>query len=287
MYRLIFGCGYLGSRVAAHWQGAGGRVAAVTRSARRAGELVRLGIEPVVADVNDPASLRILARFLPADTILYCVGRDKHGASSPMPSLLGNVLDALAELAAACRKFLYVGSTSVYGHSDGSWVDESAACPIDESGRTALADESRLLSSALAGAAIVLRLAGIYGPGRLPGADKLRAGIPLEAGPERWLNLIHVDDGAAAVCAAELRGEAGQIYNVADGNPVRRGDYFHYLARQLNAPPPRFHVPAADRPQANRRIDARKLSSVLAVSLRYPSYRTGIDAALSQPPSGA
>jgi nucleoside-diphosphate-sugar epimerase len=133
--------------------------------------------------------------------------------------------------------------------------------------------------------AIVLRFAGIYGPGRLLRAPGFRTGEPLTGDPDRWLNLIQVEDGAAAVEAAAERGRAGEVYNVCDDRPVRCREYYQRLADLLGAPPPRFlpprpGTPAGRRGRANRRIVNRRLRQDLAVRLRFPTCAEGLPAAL-------
>jgi nucleoside-diphosphate-sugar epimerase len=270
MDRLIVGCGYLGRRVAALWLGQGCRVAATTRSAERAAEFRREGIEPVVCDVLDPDSLSGLPR---ASAVVYCVGLDRAAGRSMREVYvqgLANVLDRLPPPG----KFLYVSSTSVYGQGEGEWVEESATpAPREESGQIVL-DAEGLLRGRLPGA-VVLRFAGIYGPGRLlRRRQAIEAGEPIAGDPDKWLNLIHVEDGAAAVLAADERAPAGAVYNVSDGHPVRRRDFYARLSELLNAPPPRF-VPAPER--GNRRIDSRKMREELGVRLKYPSYVEGLE----------
>ena len=243
MDRLIIGAGYLGRRVLARWRAQGDRVLATTRSPKRAAELRSLGAEPVLCDVLDPGSLTSLPA---ATTVLYCVGFDR-GAGRSMRDVyvggLGNVLERLPRP----ERFLYVSSTGVYGQSGGEEVDEEAATePEEESGRVVLEAE-RLLRSRLPGA-VVLRFAGIYGPGRLLRRQAIEAGEPLVGDPDKWLNLIHVEDGAAAVLAADTHGRAGSVYNVCDDLPVRRGEFYRELAQLLGVPGPRFVPPAAGDP---------------------------------------
>src|SRR5262249_57188389 len=137
-----------------------------------------------------------------------------------------------------------------------------------------------LVRSRLPGA-VILRFAGIYGPGRLLGRQAVEAGEPLVGDPDRWLNLIHVEDGAAAVLAAEARGEPGAVYNVCDDRPVRRRAFYAELARLLGAPKPRFVPPAPGAPlppheRTNRRILNRRLRAGLGVGLRYPRFEQGL-----------
>ena len=274
---LVIGCGYLGRRVADQGRAAGRRVFATTRSRRRAAEFQALGLEPVLCDVTDPDSL--LALPAGADAV-YCVGFDRAaGAGMRMVFVdgLANVLDTLDE----AGRLVYVSSTGVYAQHDGEAVDETAATqPASESGRVVLEAE-RLLHGRRPDA-VTLRFAGIYGPGRLIREREVRAGDALSGDPEQWLNLIHVEDGAAAVTAALERGRPGAVYNVNDDRPVRRRAFYTRLAELLSAPPPWFPPPlegqAADR--ANRRIVNRRMREELGVTPRYPSYAEGLAASL-------
>ena len=268
---LILGCGYLGRRVAARWVAAGRRVFAVTR--RNADPLAALGIQPIMGDVLDPATLRGLPRV---GTVLYAVGMDRTQGRTMHEVYvngLGHVLDTLP----APDRFVYVSSTGVYGQTGGDWVNEASPTePAEESGRVVLEAE-RLLRVRLP-AAVVLRFAGIYGPDRLLRKQALLNGEPLVGDATKWLNLIHVEDGADAVLAAE-RAAAGETFTVADGEPVSRRDFYTFLAELLGAPPARFE----ERPEpgaANRRVSNRRLREALGWSPRYAGYRAGLRASI-------
>src|SRR5262249_8879337 len=121
--------------------------------------------------------------------------------------------------------------------------------------------------------------AGIYGPGRLIGQTPLQAGTPLPGDPERWLNLIHVADGASAVLAADDRAGRGKVFNVVDDEPVRREEVYRFLAGQLGLLPPRFDLQATD--PTNRRVRNARLK-LLGWQPRYPTYREGLSASLTR-----
>jgi nucleoside-diphosphate-sugar epimerase len=110
----------------------------------------------------------------------------------------------------------------------------------------------------------------------------IQAGEPIVADPDKWLNLIHVEDGADAVLAAEARAKHGAVYNVCDGHPVRRRDFYTRMAEVLAARPPRFVLPAPDalppHETANRRVSNRRMLEELQVELRYPHYDEGLRA---------
>lgn len=273
---LILGCGYLGRAVAAEWVAGGKAVAALTRS--RTADLGALGVQPVLGDVTDPASLRLPA----ADTVLYAVGLDRSAGKSMREVYVGglaNVLDVLP----APRRFVYVSSTGVYGQTDGGWVDESSPTePVEEGGQVALECE-RLLRARLP-EAVVLRFAGIYGPGRVIRRAAVERGEPLAADPDGWLNLIHVSDGARAVHAAADRAASGQTYNVADDRPATRREFYAELAALLGAPEPRFTGPASG---ANRRVSNRRMRSDLGVGLDFPDFRAGLRQAIGGPAGGS
>jgi nucleoside-diphosphate-sugar epimerase len=264
---LILGCGYLGRAVARRWLDQGHRVAALTRS--RADELRSLGIEPIIGDITDPA-LRLPA----ADTVLYAVGLDRSARMSMREVFVGGLINTLNSLTA--RQVVYVSSTSVYGQTEGEWVDETSPTePADENGRVVLECEHLLRDRRPD--AIVLRFAGIYGAGRVIRRAAVERGEPIAADPDGWLNLIHVEDGAAAVVAATERGQPGRTYNVADDRPATRREFYAELATLIGAPAPRF-APAGG--QTNRRISNRRMRDELRVELQFPDFRAGLRAAI-------
>jgi nucleoside-diphosphate-sugar epimerase len=277
---LVVGCGYLGGRVATAWRDRGRVVHVLTRS--RAGELAAAGFHPIVGDVTDPASLSQLPKV---DTVLYAVARDRSSRQSMHDVYVTGLSNVLAALPPPA-KFLYVSSSSVYGQTAGEWVTEdSPTDPAEESGRVVLEAEQLLRSQVPA--AIVLRFAGIYGPGRLLREKEIRAGTPLVGDADKWLNLIHVDDGVRAILAAEARAEPGEIYNVSDGEPVTRRDYYSELARILGAPPARFVPGPNARGQTHRRVSNAKAGERLEFVPQFPHYRAGLAASLGEPGASA
>ena len=178
-----------------------------------------------------------------------------------------------------CERFIYVSSTSVYGQTDGGWVTEAGPTePTEESGKIILEAEQLLRSQRPD--AIILRFAGIYGPERLLRKQPILKGEPLVGDSEKWLNLIHVADGATSILSAESRGTPGETYNVADGAPVSRRDFYTLLAELLHAPEAKFdHRPEPD--ASNRRISAEKFR-LLGWQPQFASYREGLTAAVAE-----
>lgn len=270
--RLIFGCGYLGRVVARVWHESGSRVVALTR--KSAGALSARGIEPLTGDVCDPASLTSLPA---AGTMLYAVGMDRAAGRSMRDVYVGglaNVLDALPP----CGRFVYVSSTSVYGQSGGEWVtEESPTEPTEESGKVVL--EAERLLRAKRPDAIILRFAGLYGPNRLLRLQPVLKGEPLVGDANKWLNLVHVADGAAAVLHAEAHAVPGETYNVSDGAPATRRDFYTRLGELLGVEAKFDPRPEPGAP--NRRIGSTRFRA-LGWTPAFGGYREGLTAAVAE-----
>ena len=288
MPKLIVGCGYLGGRVARRWWAAGHAVFAVTRTEQQAGQLQQEGLRPIVADVTDRASLAGLPE---AETVLYAVGYDPRGTASRREVYAGGLQVVLDALPREPERILLISSTGVYGPAGGRWVDEDTPCgPTRDGGRAMLEAEEVLRGHRFAGRGIILRLAGLYGPGRLPRLAELRAGLPLAVPARGDLNLIHVDDVAAVVTAAEARAPVPRTYVVSDGHPVRRRAFYEQIAELLGVPRPQFVEPPPDAPNArhaagDKRIKNARMLQELGVTLAYPTYREGL-ARILEPRSG-
>lgn len=287
MTKLIFGCGYLGERVARRWRDAAEDVAIVTRSRKRAAAFEYEGYSAIVADVMEPETLGELPS---AESVLYAVGFDRSAGASICDIYAGGVKNVLAALPSDTGRFIYISTTGVYGNASGDWIDEQTPPdPQRDGGRASLAAERVLASHPIGANSIILRLAGIYGPGRVPFLDLLKAGEPIPAATEGHLNLIHVDDAAAAVVAADRLphfDDGPRIYCVSDGHPVQRGEYYREVARRIGAPEPRFvapdpHSPRAARAAGDRRVRNERMLTELGVKLAYPDYRAGLAAILA------
>ncbi len=267
---LIIGCGYLGGRVGRAWLDSGRAVRALTRS--RAEALAAQGFEPIVGDVLDPGSLRALPA---ASTTLYAVGLDRAAGRSMRDVYVGGLRNALTALPAGGR-FIYISSTSVYGQTDGSIVDEDSPTePLEENGRIVLEAERTLRE--FRPDATILRFAGIYGPDRWLRKQPLLRGEPYRGDAEKWLNLIRVEDGVRAVLEAEAT-EPGGTFNIADDHAVTRREFYTELARLLGAPEARFEPAPQPVREANRRISNARARAELGFVPAFPSYRQGLPA---------
>jgi nucleoside-diphosphate-sugar epimerase len=180
-------------------------------------------------------------------------------------------------------KFVYTSSTGVYGQNDGSLVDETAPTePPNETSRVLVETERVFLETARRHnfPAVVLRVAGIYGPGRGWWFKQFLAGeARIEGEGRRTLNMIHRDDVVGCIIAGLEHGRPGEIYNAVDDEPVTQRDLFAWLAAKLNRPMPLSTPEDAEgsrkRGVTNKRITNRKLKVELGYAFRYPTFREG------------
>jgi nucleoside-diphosphate-sugar epimerase len=261
-------------------------VLGTTRNSARGERLRAQAIEPVVVDVLEPESLRNLPR---ADRVLYCVGYDR-AIGLPMRTVyVGGLTHVLEALGGRVEHLVYASATSVYGQTDGGWVDEDSPTePREESGRVCLEAETLAQEFAVdRGLSLsVVRYSGLYGPGRIIRRRALERGEPIAGDPLKWLNLIHIDDAAAAAVAALDRARPGRVYLATDDRPVTREEYYTRAAACLEAPAPRFVLPGqgghAAASAANKRVANRRLKEELALTLTYPDISTGLPAAVAE-----
>ncbi len=278
---LVVGCGYVGTALAARLTAAGHVVFGLRRTA--GGEPDPAGsFTLLTGDLTRPDTWRTLPG--PFDWIVNTVSSARGGAAEYRQVFLEGtqvLLDWIRSHPPAA--FAYTGSTSVYGQTDGAWVDESDATgPTTETGQLLVETEQSLLAAARDWGfpARILRVAGIYGPGR--GhlfRSFLRGEARLEGDGSRWLNMIHRDDVAGALQAVLERGRSGQVYNAADLEPVQQGEFLRWLATEtgLPLPPPVLSVETGRRKRGttNKRVSVRKLGEETGWSPQFPTYREG------------
>ena len=284
---LIFGAGYLGRRVAIQAANAGHFVWATTRTPRKANALSKSGLQPIVADWTDR---RTLSAIPEVDQLLISVSYDRHSRQSRLDSQVGGLRNLL-QVVPPHTRVCYISTTGVYHQTDGRWVDEhSTTRPNREGGRVHLMAEELLHRLRPRSPWTILRLAGIYGPDRVPRAADVIAGRPIRSPSAGFLNLIHVDDAVEAVFST-WHGRCQRCYVVADDQPVVRGEFYREIARQCRASEPRFALPDVDAPvrmrsESNKRVWNRRLKRDLVRRLRFPTYREGLADVLGRNATG-
>jgi nucleoside-diphosphate-sugar epimerase len=258
---LVAGSGDLGSRIACGLREAGARVQALARRPRPHQPDV------LALDLTRPISGGIDGQF---DAIVHCLSpasRDEQAYRGVYVDALRHLLDALPTV----PRLVFVSSTAVYGDHGGDWVDEQAPCrPTGFNGRVLI--EAEQLARASGRDALLLRLGGIYGPGREMLLRRVRSGTPLAVSePPLYTNRIHVDDAAAAAVHLLLRGASG-VFNLVDDAPAPQPEVLDWLADRMGLP--RLARVAGVRPDENKRIANARLRAAGFV-FRHPDFRSG------------
>ncbi len=271
---LVVGCGYVGLPLALRWRDEGHEITACVHSLASAKALAAHRFHRVVAgSIADPA----LWSAMPGefDLVLHAASSGRGGVEAYREVFLEGIRWINAHQPNARR--MMVSSTSVYGQTGGDVVtEESVAEPTTEAGRILREAEE----TALASGAIVVRSAGIYGPGRGVLLEKFRRGeAVIEGDGSRWMNQIHQRDLVAALAQLAGAGDPGQIYNAADDTPVTQRDFYAWCAEFLNKPmPPHGPVNTArKRGVTSKRVSNAKLRASGWQPV-YPSFREGLSA---------
>jgi nucleoside-diphosphate-sugar epimerase len=275
MHVLVAGCGWLGTAVAARLLARGDRVTGIRTGRARAEALRALGIDPLALDLADPDS----AGRIPGGVDAILALQAAQGGGEPAyrrAYLEANATLLLAARALGVRALVHTGSTGLFAQRDGSDVDETTR-PAPGSGTgEILVEAERLLLEGAAQARIV-RLSGLYGPGRAGLIDRVRSGaMALGPGDGAWMNFCHLDDAAEAVIAVLDRGRNGAIYHATDAMPLRRREVIRHVAARLGIPPPEA---AGESPTAgpDRRILGLRTRAELQLRLRWPSLKEGLE----------
>ncbi len=283
MKLFCFGFGYSARALTARMRPRLEAVWGTTRTLDKAADLKAQGVTPIVFD-GSGAKPAISAALAEADHVLVSAPPDEAGD----PVLIHHGADLMAKTP---RALVYLSTVGVYGDHDGAWVDEETTCrPISERSRRRLAAEEAWRGfAAESGVPVsIIRLAGIYGPGRGP-FEKVRRGTARRIiKPGQVFNRIHADDIAAIVEAA-LAARADGIFNGVDDEPAPPQDVIACAAELLGAPaPPEVAFAAAElSPMArsfygeNKRVRNDKIKRVLGVELAHPTYREGLRAVLA------
>ena len=289
---LIVGCGYLGKRLAAALVAKRRTVYATTRDQAKTPALASLGVRPMILTVTQPVTYASLTPALQASSLdVYYMVPPGRAAGSPTPRqvVLGGIAHMVKALRQAnVRRAVLVSSSAVYDRADGARVDADTQ-PQANSERAELLLKGEGLWLDAGTDYTVLRLAGLYGPGRVVGIQAVRDGAPLVGNPDAMLNLIHADDAVSLLLAMSDAPAPGRVELGSDGRPVPRIEYYRYLAQKLGvpAPEPMDDLTAAARfglnPQrlarsSNKALDNTATRRRTGWTPAYPDYRAGLDA---------
>lgn len=275
---LIAGCGDVGSALARGLAADGDEVLGLRRDPSGLGDPIR----PVAADLRDPGSLTAtVADLPPLDAVVVAVTADERTSSAYRETYLdgtNNLGAALQQAGNHPARWVFTSSTAVYGVRDGSWVGaDTEPAPRSATGEVILAAEQALRS--LADEPVVVRPAGIYGPGRTRLIDRVRRGEATYPAVPQYTNRIHRDDCAAALDHVLSLDSPAPVYTAADHEPAEKGMVLRWLADRLDAPEPR-EIPGEGRRGRNKRVGNERLAAS-GLRLRYPTFREGYAAVLA------
>jgi len=271
---LIAGCGDLGTEVGLRLAGLGQHVVGLRRQAH----LLPAALEGQSVDLAAERPV------VPPDTDLVVVA---IAAGNPDPAVyraayvtgLANLLDALEDAGVTPRRFLMVSSTAVYDVNDASTVDEHTPATPGPGTDSILLEAEELLRSRIP-AAVVLRLGGIYGPGRERLIDQVREGRATVGERHRLTNRVHRDDAAGMIVHLLCRAKApDQLYLGVDSTPVPAAEVLAFVAGELGLPVPEI-VETGSRRGGDKRVSNQRLLET-GFSFTYPSYREGYRAVLA------
>ncbi len=292
---LIAGCGYVGSRLAELLLDDGVRVWGLKRDP----STLPAGVGPVAGDVTRADTLDgIPAGDEAPDAVVYAVapgGRTEAAYRTAYVDGLRNVLDAVGARESggsggsarpgASPRVVLVSSTGVYGQSDGQWVDEETdEEPADATARAILEGEALAVERGAPGA--VIRLGGIYGPGRTWTVGRVLSGDAPCMGPELYGNRVHRDDAAGAVHHLLTLDDPAPVYNGVDGEGAPLREVYGWVADRAGVPDPCEGVDPDDARTEGRRGTNKRVSNERLVrsgyDFIYPSFRDGYAALIQE-----
>ncbi|MFO7894185.1 MAG: SDR family oxidoreductase [Longimicrobiales bacterium] len=281
---LIAGCGYVGSRLAELLLDDGVRVWGLKRDP----STLPAGVGPVAGDVTRASTLDGLPSGDEApDAVVYAVsppGRTAEAYRTAYVDGLRNVLDAVDAGTASDDegpprpRLILVSSTGVYGQSDGQWVDEETPEePADAMAEAILEGEAVAVERGAPGT--VIRLGGIYGPGRTWTVGRVLSGDAPCMGPELYGNRVHRDDAAGAIRHLLTLTDPDPVYNGVDGEGAPLREVYAWVAERAAVPDPCEGVDPEDARSEGRRGTNKRVSNDRLVSsgydFIYPSFRDG------------
>lgn len=270
---LIVGCGYVGSAVGKQLASRGANVVGTTTRPDRADEIRGCGIDPVVLDVNDADSVCDAASG--CEAIYLCVGA---GRTRPYEEIyLPAARSVVAALSAErVRRVIYTSSTGVYGQDDGSWVNEdSETNPGTDNGKVLVEAERILLdhgSEAIAcgrTTVSVVRLGGIYGPGRELTNFVGRAAGTMRSDGDGYVNLVHLED-ICSVMVGLLEIDHHGILNMTDDAPVTRREFYDTILAKHEKPG--VDWTCGDAQGLGKRVSNQRVKALLNLKLNHPTH---------------
>lgn len=268
---LIVGAGFVGGKLASALVELGHQVSVIRYSNTPID-----GVNVIQADVTEPLELGILPENI--DIFVYCVSAHTFSQEAYHAHYVQGLTHCLQGVSASrVVHGFFVSSSGVYAQSNGEWVDEnSPTSPDTFSGQEMLTAEQTLLSSSIKSSTIV-RLSGIYGPGRNRLINQARSGGYADVEPPIWTNRIHRDDCVNVLVFLIDRALTGkaldELYLATDDEPAPLHEILEWMQQELD------FINDDDKPvqmnrKSNKRLSNKRLRD-LGYTFKYPSFKDG------------
>lgn len=274
---LIAGCGYIGTALGMRLVADGNAVWGLRRNIAKLPKAIR----PLEADLHDPA--RMAALKLDADAAVYCAspqGSSDHAYCATYGENLRNFLEALRRSTRPVSRLVLVSSTRVYGQSNGEWVNEDTPVGSQDFRAVRLLEGEALVRNS-GFPFVIVRLGGIYGPGRPGALDRALAGLAVASnGQPLYGNRIHRDDAAGILLHVLNLERPETLYLGVDSDPASREDVRAWLSKRIDREIPAPDQAPGESDRSNKRCSNKRILASGYV-FAYPTFREGFDALLS------
>lgn len=286
---LIAGCGDIGRRTGVLWKNRGYDVAGIVRSDDSVNRLRDMGIRAIRTDMDEPGDFDL--SLIEESLLYYLAPPPGVGATDPRLQKFLNNISGIS----LPQAIIYMSTSGVYGDTGGEWVtEESPVNPGTERSQRRVDAELTVRNWSMENDIpfALLRVPGIYGPGRVR-LQRLQDRKPvLRREDAGWSNRVHADDLARICVEVGLHGEPNNVYNAGDGNPTTVTDFYFTIADLLEwERPPTISMDEARESMSairlsfleeSRRLDCTKLKEELGYEFLYPTVDEGLKATLSE-----
>ena len=272
---VIAGCGYVGNALAGMLMTEGHEVFGVRRNV----DALAAGVRGIAGDLAEPSALGPAPPRV--EYAVFAVGADGGTEKAYRRAYLDGLagfLQWLLDEGQRPKRIVMTSSTSVYGQRRGEVITEASPThPTQFRGETLLASEGLVAASTIP--SVVVRLGGIYGPGRTRLVQRARSGELVLRGREHYTNRIHRDDAAGLIRHLLFHPDPAPLYLGVDDHSAEEAELYAWLAKETGGPPPGLPDEDAGPSDRRREVGSKRCSNALAresgYRFRYPTYREG------------
>ncbi len=271
---LVAGMGRLGTEVARGLLRAGHRVYGINRS----GRCLQEGIVMVAADLTEPLSMSVCKQLPKADNVVVALAPSRQHPGDYEKTYRGGMDHLVVGLGGQVSRLLYVSSTVVYSQNLGEWVSEDSVV-TPHNLRATVQLQCEQMAAAAANTSVVLRLGGLYGPGREALLNRVRAKTPVTSKPAHFTNRVFQTDAANMVVHLLQNSDSQGVFLGVDNQPAPMHEVCQWLAERMGMDPLPQLAQSSDVAVSGKRISNQRLLNS-GFQCRYPSFKEGYSALL-------